>query len=336
MDFTERAPIEAGFSEIFDTEIAPELDRVETDRQELLRKARLEAGVPLAIAALLAAWSLLGADDWEGALVGAVVALAFGGVIAFFLWRRRSGKWGNRLTETVMPPICRFLGDLEHDKGARKRFPLERIQGLGLIGSFNRSSLEDRLDGSYRDTAFELVEAHLRQRTRDSDSDGDNNSRTRTVFKGLLMRIGVPEPVETDILIDRDLGSVGNKLGEMFSFGGGRSMPRVDFDHPEFEAAFAVYADAPDAARRIMPPGFLDTLLAIAEAEGGDKGARAMRAGFQDDSFYLALERRRSFLEVGGLTRPVHDIEDDLHAVFADLALIRRIIDRLHGDAPSV
>ena len=56
-------------------------------------------------------------------------------------------------------------------------------------------------------------------------------------------------------------------------------MPRVEFDHAEFETAFAVYADDPDEARRIMPPGFLDTLLAIAETEGGKKGARAMRAG---------------------------------------------------------
>jgi len=336
MTFTERAPIEAGFSKVFEAEIAPRLEDIEQDRQELLRKARLEAGIPLGIAALLAVWSLLGAKDWEGALVGAVVALAFGGVIAFFLWRWRSGKWGNRLTETVMPPICRFLGDLEHDKGARKRFPLDRIQGLGLIGDFNRSTLEDRLEGTYRDTPFELVEAHLRQRTRDSGNDGGNDSRTRTVFRGLLMRIGVPEPVGTDIFITRELGSIGNRLGEMFAFGTGRSMPKVEFDHADFEAAFAVYADDPDEARRIMPAGFLETLMAIAEDEGGARGARAMRAGFQDDSFYLALERQGNFMEVGGLTRPVHDIEDDLHGLFDDLALIRRVIDRLHGDAPSV
>lgn len=334
MTFTERAPIEAGFSEVFDSEIAPELDTVETERQELLRKAKLHAGIPLGLAILLAAWSLLGADDWEGGLVGAVVALAFGGVIAYFLWSRQSRKWGDRLTGTVMPVICRFLGGLEHDKTARKRFPLDRVQGLGLIGDFNRSELEDRLEGSYRDTAFEIVEARLRRRT--SDGDDDNKSRTQTVFKGLLIRIGVPEPVGTDILITRELGGLGNKLGEMLSFGGGRSMPRVEFDHAEFESAFAVYADDPDEARRIMPPGFLETLLAIAETEGGKKGARAMRGGFQDESFYLALERDDNFIEVGSLTRPVHDIEEDLHGVFEDLALIRRIIDRLHGDAPSV
>jgi hypothetical protein len=334
MEFEERAPIEEGFSAVFEAELAPDLDRIETDRQALLGKAKRHGGIPLGIGGVLAIWSLIGADDWEGRLVGAVVALAFGGLVAWFLWSRQSNRWGNRLADTVMPVICRFLGDLDYDKTARKRFPLDRVQGLGLIGTYNRASLEDRLEGTYRDTPFELVEAKLQHRS--SGGGGDNDSSTTTIFKGLLMRIGVPESVGTDIFIARELGGFGNKLGEMFAFGGGRSMPRVEFDHDAFEAAFAVYADDPDEARRIMPAGFRETLLGIAESEGGEKGARAMRAGFQDESFYLALERGGPFLEVGSLTTPMHDIEDDLHGVFEDLALIRRIIDRLHGRAPSV
>ena len=334
MQFTERAPIEAGFSAVFEAEIAPDLDRIETDRQALLKKAKWHTGIALGITALLMVWSVMAAETGEERLVGVIVAILFGGVAAMFLWKRQSGRWGNRLTDTVMPVICRFLGDLDYDKTARKRFPLDRVQGLGLVGNHSTATLEDRLEGTYRDTPFELVEAKLQRRS--SGGGGDNDSRTETIFKGLLMRIGVPEPVGTDIFIARELGGVGNKLGEMFASGGGRRMPRVDFDHDAFEAAFAVYADDPDEARRIMPAGFLDTLLGIAEAEGGKKGARAMRAGFQDDSFYLALERGGPFLEVGNLTTPVHDIEDDLHSVFEDLALIRRIIDRLHGRAPSV
>ena len=142
--------------------------------------------------------------------------------------------------------------------------------------------------------------------------------------------------MSTDILISRELGSFGNKLGEMLAFGTGRSMPKVDFDHAEFEAAFEVYADDPDAARAVMPPAFLDRLLEIGRDEGGNKGLRGMKAGFHRENFYLALDREGDFLAMGGLTRPVSDIEDDLHAAFEDLALVRRIIDRLHGDAPTV
>lgn len=330
MKFTEQAPIEADFGTVFEARVAPELQRIEDDRKALLKTARRHAAIPLGIATLLALWVLLAAGSLEGKLVGAVVLLALGGVAAWLLWRRQAAKWRGTVAEAVMPAVCEFLGDLSYDRGARKRFPIDRIQGLGLIGSHDRASLEDRLEGRYRDTEFELVEAHLRRTSRDSDGD----SRTRTVFKGLLFRIGVPEPVPTDILIARDFGSVGNKLGELLSFGTGRSMPKVAFDHAAFEQAFEVHADDPDAARRTMPPAFLDNLLAIAEDEGGARSARAMTAGFQESSFYLALHRRGEFMEMGSLTRPVGGIEEDLHRVFGDLATIRRIIDRLHGDAP--
>lgn len=331
MKFTERGPIESGFAKRFDDDIAPELVRIEEQRKALLQKAKKHAGIPLVIATLLALLILWSTEKLTPGLFGAGIVLVVGGLAVLGLWNRQAKKWRGAVAETVMPTVCDFLGDLEYDKAARKRFPLDRIQGLGLIGKFTSSRLEDRIEGTYRDTEFEMVEATLRHESRDSDGD----SRTKTVFKGLLIRIGVPQPVTTDILITRELGSIGNKLGEMFSFGTGRSMPRVEFDHDDFEAAFAVYADDPDAARSTMPAPFLDSLLAIAEEEGGKKGARAMTAGFQESSFYLALSRDEDFMEMGSLTTPVREIEEDLHGVFHDLAVIRRIIDRLHGDAPT-
>ncbi|WP_306005780.1 hypothetical protein [Aquicoccus porphyridii] len=36
------------------------------------------------------------------------------------------------------------------------------------------------------------------------------------------------------------------------------------------------------------------------------------------------------------MTTPVGEIENELHRVFDDLALVRRIIDRLPGDAPTI
>ena len=330
MPFTERTAIEAGFAKVHDDRIAPELARLDSQRQALLKKAKLHAGIPLGIAAILALAALWKGDDLTGKLVGAGVLLALGGVVAFLLWRRQARSWGGSVADTIMPVLCEFLGDLSYDREARLRFPVDRLQGLGMIGSFNRTSMEDRIEGSYRDTGFEMVEARLTYR--DTDSDGD--SRNKTVFKGLLFRIDVPEPVPTDILIARDHGSVGNKLAGMFAGSTGRGMPRVEFDHAAFEKAFAVHAGVPDAARRMMPAPFLDNLIAIAESES-DRGTGGMTAAFQGQSFYLALWRDGDFLKMGSLTTPVDEIEDDLHRVFDDLALVRRIIDRLHGDAPA-
>ena len=192
MSFTENAPIEAGFAPVFEDRIVPELDRLEQERQRLLSRAKLHAGIPLGIALLLAMLTLWRSDDLQGGLIGAGVLVVLGGIAAFFLWRRQADRWGGEVARAVMPVICDFLGDLDYDREARMRFPLDRIQGLGLIGSFNRSHLSDRLEGRYRDTDFELVEARLKQKTRTSDSDGDTKSRTRTVFDGILFRSASP------------------------------------------------------------------------------------------------------------------------------------------------
>jgi len=127
-----------------------------------------------------------------------------------------------------------------------------------------------------------------------------------------------------------DRGGVGNKLGEMFAFGGSRSMPKVAFDHAPFEAAFETYADQPEAALRFMPQPFLDALLDIGESHGGHRGARAFVAGFEGTSFYMALRRGGAFMRMGKLTTKVTDMEGDLHAIFDDIALSHQIIDRLH------
>jgi hypothetical protein len=335
MEFTEKAPIEEGFAAVFRERVAPELDRLETTRQEILGTARRQAGIALGIAALLSVLSLRAGtgDVW----VGPVVLMAFGGVAAWLLWRRQAQRWSGSLSGTVMPPVCAFLGDLSYDREARDRFPLDMAVSLGVVGGHNSAHLQDRIEGSYRGTGFELVEAELRdKRTSVGGSDDDSDTSKNTlVFKGLLFRIDVPQPTPTPILIARDFGSFGNRLSAVFASGRGRKMPKVEVDHPEFERHFEMHADDPEAARDYLPPDFLDNLIAIAKHEG-EAGLSGMTAGFQRDSFYLALARKNDFLELGGLRQPVGEIEGELHEVFADLAMVRRIIDRLHGDAPSV
>ena len=113
------------------------------------------------------------------------------------------------------------------------------------------------------------------------------------------------------------------------------SMPKAVFDDPMFESAFEVYADDPKAAKEFMPKIFRENLLAIGDSEGGRKGAKAMLAGFDGTDFYLVLTRGGSFMQMGKLTRKVTEMEDDLHAIFDDIAISHRIIDRLHGIAPE-
>jgi hypothetical protein len=338
-DFTERSPIESGFGAVYKTRIAPLLNELEQERQTVLATAKRHAAIALAAGAALGLIFLLfgsGSDGLAGALVGFGVPLAFGGVAAFLLWRRQAAKWSGSVARAVMPVVCDFLGDLSHDRDALKGFPLERMQKLGVIRRSSRSEISDRLAGTYRDVPFEIVEAELindkRKSNTSTDNSGSDNSSS-TQFKGLLMRIGVPDPIPGHILIARDYG-MGNKLMSLFG-SAGRDLPRVETGHAAFEELFEVHSDNADMARKVLPPAFLDSFVGMAETEGGRHGAKGLEAGFHDDSFFMALQRDGDFLAMGNLTTPADEIEDDLHGVFDDIATVHRIIDRLHGDQPT-
>lgn len=337
-DFTERTSIESGFAAVYKTRLASRLKELDQERQAVLATAKRHVAIALGAGAVLGLAFLLfgsGSDGLAGALLGFGVPLAFGGVAAFLLWRRQAAKWSGSVAKDVMPVVCDFLGDLDHDRDALKGFPLERMQKLGVIRRSSKSEISDRLDGTYRDVPFEIAEAKLindkRKSNTSTDSSGSNNSSS-TQFKGLLMRIGVPDPIPERILIARDYG-MGNKLMSLFG-SAGRNLPRVETGHAAFEEHFEVHSDDPDMARKVMPPAFLDSLVGIAEAEGGHRGAKSQEAGFHDDSFFMTLQREDDFLAMGKLTTPADEIEDDLHGVFDDIATVHRIIDRLHGERP--
>ncbi|MEF2554443.1 DUF3137 domain-containing protein [Aurantimonas sp. A2-1-M11] len=337
--FTERSPIETGFSSVFAERIAPRLNALEEKRRAVLAVARRHAALALAAGAGLGLLFLLfdsGSDGLAGALVGFGVPLAFGGVAALLLWKRQDAKWSGSAAKEVMPVVCDFLGDLTHDRDALKGFPLERMQKLGVIRRFTRADVANRLEGTHRDVRFELVEAKLINDKGQSSMNADNDrsdSSPRTQFKGILMRVGVPDPIPARILIARDYGP-GNKLISMFG-GVGRDLPKVETGHDAFERLFEVHSDSPDIAKQVLSPGFLDSFVKIAEAESGRRGAKGLEAGFHDESFFMALERDADFLALGKLTAPADEIEEDLHGVFDDIATARRIIGRLHGDHPE-
>ncbi|MDF0601195.1 DUF3137 domain-containing protein [Psychromarinibacter sp. C21-152] len=327
MDFTERTPLEQGFAPVFRDHVAPALEKIETERLRRLATARkwlfICIGAGVALGAVL---SFL--IQGEARFIFALVAVGLGVIVGLTIRSAQANAWSGAVEQAVMPAICDHVGELQFSSTPTRDFPVSQMRALGMLGSYDRANLTDELRGTYRDTSYHMVEARLTKKTRDSD----NKTKTRTVFDGLLFHIAVPVEAPGRILVARDYGAIGNTLSGLFSGDRGRGMPRVELEHERFERAFEVHADRPDEARAFMPPPFLDSLLAIGEDEGGRKGTKSMVAGFEGSAFYLALARGGSFMKMGGLTTSVTEMEEDLHAIFADIALVRRIIDRLHGE----
>ncbi|MGH1411922.1 MAG: DUF3137 domain-containing protein [Pelagimonas sp.] len=324
MDFIERHPIENGFAEVFYDRIEPELNMLESQRLAMLangkRKFLVWAGVGLALAA--GAYANLPGHDLQWVSVGVAI---LGGLGVGAMARSAATKsWGSSISNVVMPPICDFLGDTRYDRRAQNGFSLGRLKSLSLIKSYSKAYLEDRIDGSYDGVDYAMVEARLIDEDRDADGDRSDTQ----VFRGLLFRIKLPDPAPTTMLITRDYGKIGNKLAGMFSGKSGRGMPRVETGHGKFEDHFELHADDAEAALAYLPDAFLDNLMEIATTEA-DGGPKDLRASFHDDSLWLALGRSRPFLQMPSANKPVETLVDELHNVFEDLNLVRRIIAQL-------
>lgn len=330
--FEERAPYEHGFAAVFDRRIAPELERLEAERLRLRRRGRRLFGAAAGTGALVGIAFAQLAPDLAIGFFMILLPFLFGAGIGAVLMFTTGDKWQAGLTDLVVPVVCDFVGDLAYDRDAAAGFPTDRMRKLGVIGGYDSVRVSDRLDGRYRNVSFALVEGALLERY----LDHNDKRRTRTVWSGLFFRIGVPVAAPGRILIAQDAGDLLNRITAWLAGDDGRGMPAVPFDDDgRFEAAFEVHADEPDAAREFLDSGFREALLEIAEAESARPGTKGVAAAFEGDDFFLALSRRGPFLSVGSIQRPVTDVAEELHGVFDDLAVVFRIINRLHGDRPD-
>src|SRR3546814_5933873 len=134
---TEREAPRRSFAEFFAAEIAPGLPVLEAQRRDRRRNAYARlfgATFVVVVAALIAAML------WHPFVGGAVLIV---GAVAGLLWSRQPAR-RHRLAvrELVIPPLLRFLGEVEHHRKPGRRFDLDRIRRRGIAGAFPREKLE--------------------------------------------------------------------------------------------------------------------------------------------------------------------------------------------------
>jgi hypothetical protein len=321
--FTERTSIEYGFSSVFQQRLAPRLEALRRERDTQSRMTWLLLALILGghVAILVFLWVYDFADEGF-----AIVLLFTAGISCLELVRRRTGDFGQRLIAIVMPEIGRFLGELSYSREGPGEAFVAPFESLRLVRPSNMKNTSHHLVGRYRDTGFEVVQAELENRRR-----GSRNGPER-IFRGLLLRIGVPVRTPATILILKDQGRLLNTLMEWFSLGRRKAAHRVEMRDAEFEHRFAVYCADAEVARRFVTPGFMSALRAIDDEIGGKRyiSRSSTSAAFDGDVFHLAIARSRRILDTRTLLRSDVSIEEEIHAIFHDITLLHRIIDRLH------
>ncbi|WP_366655482.1 DUF3137 domain-containing protein [Fodinicurvata sp. EGI_FJ10296] len=335
--FTEKSAIESGFAQIYDERIAPKLERLTADRAGLRHRTRRDLLIIAGIGAVVAiAIPLILGSAWAWisflVMTGAII-------LALLYVQRRSKDWNAMLIEAFMPDVCQFLGDLRYDReGAHDSF-VTAFQDAGILRPSAKRTLTHHFAGSYRNTGFELVEAHLKRKKRNKDSSDS------TIFNGLLFKIQVPAAIPGRIVIVPNYGAFMQKLADALGPTSVRSLDVVPMDKPDFDERFTVRGEVPDGTRALLTPGFMDALLEIDEHEGGASQKRSLAAAFVDNTFLLTLtrheqifslgpikfERPRPFLATRSILRDNPDLQGTVHTMFDDIGVAYRVIDRLHG-----
>lgn len=306
------------FADFFAQEIAPHLEGLENQRQDRLRQTYARLGGTAFTVVILAViiWF-----TWHP--VGGFAVLALG-LLVGFLWGLQPARRHRRaVRDLFVPPLCRYLGEVEYHRKPADRFDLDRVKRSGIVGGFQRAKQEDLFLGRYRDTDYRMVEARLKERRR-RDA---NNQRARVVFRGLLCEASVPVAFEGITLLVGDKGSLGNRIVDLArqAFTEAKA---VHLDHAAFEARYQVYSTRPEEARNLLQPGLLDTLLALSdELERG-----AVSCAFIDGRFVIALPQRENLFEVGRLHRSLEHAEEDLRRLALEFTIPQRLIDNLHGE----
>jgi hypothetical protein len=242
--------------------------------------------------------------------------------VAFFM--EHEGKHTIALTNLVMSEICAFL-DLRHDKEVADKLYPDPFERLGLVLRARRRGLSNHITGVHRGIRYDAVSALLGNPKTDDE-------RAVTLFNGVLARIEVPKSAPSSIAIVQDYGAFFNSLLEKVSWGGGprRSDNRIAMPDEAFEKRFAVYCEDPDLARRFVTPGVMRALVRINDTLGEGAGGErhGVSGAFEGNTFYLAISRRSGFLSVNFI--PDETLEETIHALFEDMALLREVIDLLH------
>lgn len=303
------------FAGEFARAIAPELARLDRERRRYLKAAAIIWAVAAAVALALVAVAWWRNADWLLLIFLGGVPLALGWQAATYPAR----FYRDAVRAIVMPPVCKFVGGLEYARAPLLGIDPAPLEAIGLLPGHNRVAQEDELRGSYRNTAFRMVEMTLETVRRSG-----KRRRTTTEFQGLVLSLDLPGPASGRVLIGRETGMLGRPFANQHA--ALRGLTLVEFDDRSFEKEFRVYSDAPHEAHRLLNPLMRACLVALV----ADRQRAGFKAAFVDGHFHCAFAIG-SLVEPGSLLRPSGTLADDVQRLLREVTLPHRVLDHLHG-----
>lgn len=218
----------------------------------------------------LAIFFILAPVEWDGKFSLALLALAIA-----YAWSQGPTRQAIKAVKAGINAALAEAMGLTYRADCEAGEEFIAAERHGLLPAYDRKSAEDRWEGAVAGHAFSLHEMHLEERR-----GSGKNRRWVTVFRGSILRIAFAENFHGTTLIAR--AGAFSRL-----FGGARDAIDVDgvtlaaapMVHPEFEDIFDVYTTDQAEARWIVHPEYVERLVAIERAFGGEDIAALFSGG---------------------------------------------------------
>lgn len=274
-----------GFSEYFDDHILTHLEIAETARIAAVSKAKTRWIITAVIVIAL----VIGLVSQTGNLFLGLFPMVLGGAIG--------GAWASSALSSLKSEtkthlvhnISQFLGWTFTEKVMQPPNIIEALyENKLLTGRYDRSSFEDRIQGSAHGADFEMVEAHLERKK----TDDKGRTSWVTVFRGQLIGMDFHREFSgrTVVLRDKKIFNSKKKAG----------MKRVGLVDPVFEKIFEAYGTDQVEARYLLTPTFMQRLVDLEACVDG----KNIRFGFIGGLLLIVVETHNKF-EAGSMYKPL-------------------------------
>ena len=157
--------------------------------------------------------------------------------------------------------------------------PKGEVAGAGLVESWNTISGSDLIKGRYKGIDFSFSDLRLSY-----INETDQDAKVILRFEGQWLIVGLAAELPSPLWLIARKG-----LGKL-------AKPDVETGNTAFDKAFRIKTQDPQAARHVLTPHFMDSLLRI-----GQKADAGVYVGFMGRQCNIALYSKRDLFEMKGV-----------------------------------
>ncbi len=292
-----------------------------TKRTEAWKKLKFRAAISSVLLIAMAGFGWWGYRSEEEFYEWLLAFIVFAIGLALFLWcaapwRRHRG----RLKHDVLTRLVPFFGDFSFLPDAS--LSPAGFAGRGLLPVFTHHYATDEVQGSHRGVPLRAAEVTLLREYQTSTSmDRAGSSKgVETVFKGVLMEIGLPHPVAGTVVV----GSPDLFLNR-FAVRDDEGLQRLDLPCKNLEA----WADDAGAAARLVSGPLLERVATLVSRGR----VRSLRLSWHGQTLAILLDFGENFFELP--MRGEIDFSGFGAIVQDQLSRLTMVIDLLEVAEPS-